>query len=133
MQSCSRGPWKPPARNTPEACLERARAGILLAQQALLAPNAEALDRCSSCLRSVGDHLRGFTQLVPKRGSAQRSALLAAAEAVRGDLLHLSLMLDRAAAMYQGWIKLLSSKKCGYTRKGAPAQLTCAEQFVLKG
>ncbi|HVX64956.1 MAG TPA: hypothetical protein VHA11_00060 [Bryobacteraceae bacterium] len=132
MEQSRRGAWKMAPRNTPQACLERARAGILLAQEALLKPNADALDRCSVCLRAVGDHLRSFSRLVPKTGAA-RPELRAAAEVVRADLLHLNTMLGRAAAMYQGWIKLLSSKKCGYTRRGAPAQLTCTQQFVVKG
>ncbi len=127
------GPAKVPVRTTPEAHLEQARARIVLAQQCLLAPNAEALDRCSSCLRAVGDHLKSFSRALAKPGKAEKKALLASAASVRAELLHLNTMLQRAATMYLGWIERLSASKCGYTRKGAPARLTCSQQYVIKG
>jgi hypothetical protein len=123
------GLWSIPPPAQPEECVEKIRAGLLIAQQLVSAPTAESLDRCAVCLRTVGDQLRALLKALAKPGGTQ--VPVSRIHAAREELEHLNVLLQRTADLYFGWIKLLSARKCGYTRTGAPAELTCSRQFAI--
>jgi hypothetical protein len=126
------GLWSVPAAPRPEQCLEQVRTSLALARQSLTTANAESLERCAACLVAVGDLLRPLTRTLAKSGEAERRALADSARAAQSELERVNQLFQSAAILYFGWIKLLSARKCGYTRTGAPARLTCSRQFVIK-
>lgn len=123
------GLWSAPKPAPPEECIEKVRAGLLMAQQLVSAPTAESLDRCACCLRSVADQMRTLYKALARPNGP--SAPAPRIHAAREELEHLNTLLRRTADLYFGWIKLLSARKCGYTRTGAPAELTCSRKFAI--
>jgi|GEM_PF-2451697 len=120
----------------PDDCLAQVRAGIARAQRLLTNPSAAALLQCEVCLRELADRLRQFPATLRKTeasGGVDRIALLHAAGAAQQELAYTATLLQNAGCFYSFWIRHFSALRCGYTRTGSPARLTCASQTSARG
>jgi hypothetical protein len=120
----------------PEQCLSQARAGIAQVQQLLADPTAGAMLRLEIYLREVADRLRQFPMSLARAassGNIDRPALLAVASAAKDELAHATALFQRVGHFYTCWIRLFSALRCGYTRTGAPAKLTCSNPTAVRG
>lgn len=125
-----------PVLPSPMECLSRAHAGIACVQRMLTNPTASALLRTEVLLREVADRLRQFPKALAtanSSGSTDRAALIAAAVAAKEELAHANLLFQRAGHFYHVWIRHFSALRCGYTRTGSPARLTCTAQGAARG
>jgi hypothetical protein len=127
---------KGPVLPRPEECLALARTALAQARQLLVQPTAEAVLRCELCMNEVADRLRQFPRALAKareagiiRGSELRRATLTLQE----ELAEVHLLHQRSWHFYAGWTRLVSARRCGYTRLGTPAKLVCSRQFMVRG
>lgn len=125
-----------PVLPNPEECLRQIRSGIARVQQLLTDPSAEAMLRSELCLREVADRLRQFPKALARATAADsvnRAELIAAATAARDELAHANRLFQHAGHFYRIWIHHFSALRCGYTRTGSPARLTCTAQSAVRG
>jgi hypothetical protein len=120
----------PPA---PAECLEQARAALRIGHQLLAAPSAASLLRCQLRLQSAVDQLRLVTRVLGQASAAPAPELCATLRAAGQDVAHLNTLLERMGRTYATWIKLMGTRRGGYTRLGSPATLVCGSQFVVRG
>jgi len=136
-----RGPslagWnKAPVLPRPEECIALAGAALARARQLLLNPTAEAVLQCEFAMNEVADRLRQFPRSLARAeeaGRANRADLQRAAAALKEDLSQVTILYHKSSQFYASWTRLFSAKRCGYTRRGAPARLVCSHQFVVRG
>lgn len=88
-----------------------------------------ALADAVSCLRSVEQELRKS----PDRGGGDRAAIGREANRLRESLAIAGRVIDRGAAFYEGWLRVLGIAAVGYTRAGDPAQLEPEARFSMQG
>lgn len=121
----------PPVLPKPEACLRLAQADIRRTQLLLTDPSAESLLRSEIYMSRVADHLRQFQRsLRHSAGGVDRAALRAMGAEVKDELAQAYALFQRVTQYYAQWIQVYSARRCGYTRTGSPARLTC--QFGTK-
>jgi hypothetical protein len=129
--------WKKaPVLPRPEECLALARVAMARARQFLVQPSAEAVLRSELCMSEVADRLRQFSRSLARAvetGAVNGPELRRRAAAAKQELAQTTLLYQRAAQFYAGWTRLFSARRCGYTRTGAPARLSCSRQFVVRG
>jgi hypothetical protein len=127
---------KAPVLPRPEECLALARAAVVQARRLLVKPTAEAVLSSELCMSEAADRLRQFLRSLAKAvetGTANGPELRRAAALAKEELAHATLLYRRAAQFYAGWTRRFSARRCGYTRTGSPAKLTCSRQFVVRG
>lgn len=126
----------PPVLPNPEECLRLAQAGLRMIQNLLTYPSTEALLRTELCLRHVADHLRQFSRSLARtapRDANDRALLSALAVEVKDELAQAHALFQRVTQYYAHWIRLYSARRCGYTRTGSPARLTCQQGLAVQG
>jgi len=127
-----------PVLPRPEECLQLARNALLSAQQALTEPAVESLLRCELCMREVADRLKQLPKALAAAAARRevapdRATLAAAVVELSAELAHTEHLFRRGQQFCTEWIHLFSARRCGYTRRGTPARLTCQGQFDMRG
>jgi hypothetical protein len=123
----------PPVLPKPEECLRLARVDIRRTQLLLTDASAESLLRSEVYISQVADRLRQFQRSFRRSagaGDLDREALRAMGAEVKDELLQAYASFQRITQYYAHWIQVYSARRCGYTRTGSPARLTC--QFGRK-
>lgn len=123
----------PPVLPKPEECLRLAQADIRKTRLLLTDASAESLLRSEIYISQMADHLRQFQRSFRRSagaGEMDRDALRTVAAEVKDELAQAYASFQRITQYYAHWIQVYSARRCGYTRTGSPARLTC--QFGRK-
>lgn len=114
-------------------CARDARTSVREARRLLASPSAATtresalhVETAISCLEALQSSLRA-------RGGATPAGLAAELDELRKEIFHTTALLERAAAFYFSWARLLYAAACGYTANGEPAAPGPVSKLSVEG
>ena len=110
--------------------LAATRAQLDAASEQLLAPTADAVDRCSALLESACNRLSDCR--VDVAAAQGDPAALKEAWKVRRSFLRASKLLENAARFHENWGAIRGAMTGGYTSRGEPAPLRHTGRVCLE-
>ena len=126
--AANRKPAAPELTSARRAQTSVREAGRLLARPAAAtteqsAHHVEAAIRCLETLRT----------LLGSRGEGTPAGLAAELVELQKEIFHTTALLERAAAFYFSWARLLYAAACGYTAAGEPASPGPVRRLSVEG
>jgi hypothetical protein len=100
---------------------------------ALLSPSPEEIVSCLPALEDAVSSLQLAKELLGHRNPPLQPEMRAGLQALKSDLQIARRLIERGAALHQGWAQLLAAAAGGYVATGAPAPLTAAGTVSLEG
>ena len=100
---------------------------------ALKAPTPEEIGGCLPLLGEAIDCLQAAPTARHDPELAGESELAGELDALRFEVGVLRRLIERGAAFYQGWARVLATTAAGYTPAGEPAALTAPGSVCLEG
>jgi hypothetical protein len=116
------------------ARFESIRRRLQALRMALLSPSPEEIVNCMPALEQAipsGPELE--LELPDDRDPQARLEIRIALHALQSDLQIARRLIERSAALHQGWATLLAAAVGGYVASGAPTPLTAAGTVSLEG
>jgi hypothetical protein len=124
--------WTDATRASCEAQLDRIAEKLRQCQRLLVSANATAMLNCGTKISEVRIELEGLVCAVEAAPDEARALLRPKVAAACDEQRHAAKLLKKAAALNEGWSRVLASFLRGYTRSGAPAELACERQTLLR-
>lgn len=122
-----------PAPVRPEQMLGQMFAGLKGLEVLLAEPNSGSVLRCELALREIADQLRTLPHLLRGVPPEELAHLRASAATVHAQWQHVQSLFHRAVHFHAGWFRQFCARRGGYTRRGSPARVVCAQQFTVRG
>lgn len=119
-------------RREPERWLDALNAAVQEANQLLMEPKPEALERSAALLEQARRGLRTAVDSFNVSGPPAGAGMRAGMEELRKGLRGQSLLLEHAAGFYDGWVRLRNSMTGGYTAEGQPAPVEPGKRLLIE-
>jgi hypothetical protein len=115
------------------ACARHAQTSVREAGRLLANPTAAATQQSAAHVEAAIRCLETLQSSLCARGGAASAGLAAELDELRKEIFHTTALLERAAAFYFSWARLLYAAACGYTAKGEPAAPGPVRRLSVEG
>jgi hypothetical protein len=119
-------------RQEPERWLETVHAAVQEANRLLMDPKPEALEGSAAVLEQARRGLQRAVDSFNLSNPPAKAGMRAELEELRKGLRGHDLLLEHAAAFYDGWVRLRNSLTGGYTAQGEPAPVEPGRRLLIE-
>jgi hypothetical protein len=116
----------------PERWLETVHAAVQEANRLLMDSKPEALEGSAAALQRARRGLRRAVDCYNLSNPPAKAGMRAELEELRKGLRGHHLLLEHAAAFYDGWARLRNSLTGGYTAQGEPAPVEPGRRLLIE-
>lgn len=114
-------------------CARHAKTSVREARRLLACPTAATTEASAQHVEAAITCLETLRTSLRSRGGATPTGLAAELGELQKEIFHTTALLERAAAFYFSWARLLYATACGYTAEGEPALPGPVRRLSLEG
>jgi hypothetical protein len=114
-------------------CARHAQSNVREARRLLACPTAATAEESAQHVEAAITCLETLRTSLRSRGAATPAGLAAELDALQKEIFHTTALLERAAAFYFSWARLLYAAACGYTAAGEPASPGPVRRLSVEG
>ena len=114
-------------------CIRAAKAHMREVRDLLSKPSAESAERAATLLREIEVHLGCAAAILKKSGTRLDLEMRSEVEDLQDQVAVLAQFFAEADQLLSNWLRVVRTKRAGYTEQGQAAPLVLVNRLTVEG